>query len=119
MNDIRRRAIPEDLRKSRVALKLVQPMHRSIGAWQADAAKLQALAQRALASGRIEPRIASEAELLLDRIAAQKADLVRQTEELSADISAHGRVVDTIRALDSVAANLNRARGILDGMSKS
>jgi hypothetical protein len=110
-----RRAERLDIRRAREALKLVQPIHRQIGAWQSQAARLAAFGQKLQAVGRFEPRLSAEAEALARAVEAQQRRLAEQIRALPPEIAGHGRLVDTVRALNSVHTGAARAVSLLRG----
>lgn len=113
----RQRAMREEVRQSRAALSLVQPSHQNIGRWQADAARLQAMAMRLRASGRTNPGVAAEAEALAQQVDAERDRLAGRIAGTDGEGAPHSRVTDTLKALDSISVGLGRAREILDGTS--
>jgi hypothetical protein len=110
-----RRAERMDIRRAREALKLVLPIHRQIGAWQSQAARLVAFGTKLRSAGRSEPRLTAEAEALSRAIEAQRRRLQEQMSALPPEIATHGRFIDTVRALDSVSVGVSRAMSLLNG----
>jgi hypothetical protein len=110
-----RRAERIDIRRAREALKLVLPIHRQIGTWQSQAARLAAFGQKLQSVGRFEPRLAAEAEALARAVQAQQRRLAEQMRGLPPEIAGHGRFVDTVRALNSVHSGAERAVSLLSG----
>jgi hypothetical protein len=110
-----RRAERVDVHHAREALKLVLPIHRQIGAWQSQTARLVAFATKLHSAGRFEPRLSAEAEALSRAIEAQRRRLQDQMRALPPEIATHGRFVDTVRALDSVSLGVTRALSLLNG----
>jgi hypothetical protein len=110
-----RRAERMDIRRAREALKFVLPIHRQIGAWQSQAARLAAFGAKLQSAGRFEPRLSAEAEALAEAVEAQRQRLAEQMRALPPEIATHGRFVDTVRALDSVHVGVARAMSLLNG----
>jgi hypothetical protein len=110
-----RRAERIDIRRAREALKLVLPIHRQIGAWQSQAARLAAFGAKLQSVGRFEPHLSAEAEALARAVEAQRRRLAEQMSGLPPEIATHGRFVDTVRALDSVSVGVSRAMSLLNG----
>lgn len=110
-----RRAERVDIRYAREALKFVLPIHRQIGAWQSQAARLAAFGAKLQSVGRFEPHLSAEAEALAQAVDAQRKRLAAQMQALPPEITSHGRFVDTLRALDSVHLGVARAVSLLNG----
>ena len=109
----RLRAERDDVRRARQALGSVAPFNRQIGLWQGKAARLAALGEKVRARGGYEPDLLLEAEGLVRDIAAQCASFAAVVAGLPPDLAAHGRVLDTKRALATVARQSDRALALL------
>jgi hypothetical protein len=110
----RKRALRHDVKIAREAMSALAPLNRQIGLWQAGAARLVALGERHAGSGRYDPEAQSEARRLAALVAEQRAELLRRIAQLSSEGARSGRVVDTLRALDGLAAALERANALLE-----
>lgn len=102
-----------DVKISQQAMKVVLPTNRQIGPWQARAAHLQVLAEKLRANGRCDGKIAEEAKELLDAVEVHRRDLSDKMGDLPADVAASTRLDDTVRALQSVAAVLQRTLALM------
>jgi hypothetical protein len=111
----RQRAERVEVRNARDALSIVVPVNRKIGPWQSQAARLVAFGTRLRLVGRSEPRLSAEAEALASAIRRQREELAAEARNLPPEIGEHGRVRDTLRALDTVFAAVTQARALLDG----
>jgi hypothetical protein len=109
----RRRAMRVDVRIAHQALKAMLPINRQIGPWQAKAVKLLAMGEKLRASGRSDPELVLEAEEMAQMIATHRQMLAEKSAELPPEVRSSSRVADTARALDSIAASLERALPLL------
>jgi hypothetical protein len=95
-------------------MSVVQPINERIDSWQRSAARLVALGRRARIHGRHDDRLRIETERLLKAVAAEMRKLRDSMHELPEAVATNGRLLDTQRALSSVAAELDRALALLD-----
>jgi hypothetical protein len=109
----RKRAVRDDVRTSRAALKLVLPLNRQIGQWQASVARLVSAGQRVKADARYSPAQIEEIEMLEQTVRSCQHRLLDELADLPREVREHSRIVDTRRALDSVLVGLDRARSLL------
>ena len=109
----RKRAMRDEVRVTRQALRLVLPINRQIGAWQAQAVRLTAIATRSVASGRYNPSIAEEIETLALSVAHQKDLLEAEIASLPDEVARSGRLLDTARALSTTMASIEKAQSVL------
>lgn len=109
----RKRAIRDDVRKSRTALKLVMPINRQIGFWQSSVARLISAAERTRATEQEGSSYLPEIDRLERDVRVHRQALTEDVSSLPADIRDNSRIADTWRALDSVLAGLERARSVL------
>ncbi len=94
-------------------MKVVLPTNQQIGPWQARAAHLLVIAEKLTATGRRDDRIAEEAQALLDAVETHRQGLSETMENLPADVAGSTRLDDTARALQSVAAVLERTLALM------
>jgi hypothetical protein len=104
----RRRAKRLDVQITQQAMKVVTPTNQEIGPWQHQAARLLALAEKAKATGRYDPRIAEEAMALLAAVEERQRGLTDKIDSLPEKVADSSRVADTARALKSVASVLDK-----------
>ncbi|MGV3650588.1 MAG: hypothetical protein ACO1OK_04135 [Devosia sp.] len=109
----RKRAMRDEVRVTRQALRLVLPINRQIGAWQAAAVRLTAIATRTVASGRYNPGLEEEIETLARSVAYQKAVLEAEVAGLPDDVARSGRLLDTARALSTTMSSIEKARAVV------
>ncbi|SFZ85809.1 hypothetical protein SAMN02983003_2981 [Devosia enhydra] len=109
----RKRAMRDEVRVTRQALRLVLPINRQIGAWQAAAVRLTAIASRTAASGRYNPGIEEEIETLAQNVAHQQSLLAAEMASLPEDVAGSGRLLDTARALNTTMVSIEKARAVL------
>lgn len=110
----RKRSPREDVRRSQAALQIARPLHREVGAWQAEIARLITHAERLRA--RHEHDSAAQQRIAVLERAIQDARL-RLAKDLGAvppDVRDHGRVVDIRRAIDSALAGLDQAQHLME-----
>src|SRR3569623_881545 len=105
----RQRAMRPEVKVSRQALGVVQPVNRRISDWQATAARLIALGRRAHETGRPGDRVRAETEALSALVKAEAEELRERTRDLPAAIADRSRILDTPRALSSIARGLEEA----------
>lgn len=109
----RQRAERVDVQRTREAQKLVLPVNRQIGVWQAQAARLVAFGSKLRTTGGFEPRLKAEAEDLAHAIERQRQALLDEASALPPEIANHSRLLDTVRALDSVHQSATKAVELL------
>src|SRR5690349_17965194 len=94
-----RRETPISVTNGRAARALVTPVQEKLGAWQAEAVKLEMMVQRSKASGRHDPSLA-EAVLALRGVVRMQAQLLDTAlADAILAVRAHSRVTDTQRVL--------------------
>lgn len=103
---LKKRATSDRIRQRRAASKALTPLVKDIAGWQAEAAYIEALAGRngSLEGGR---RLA----LLLARFHRGRALASQIIADLPEDIRDHSRVVDVLKALETLAQRLDRIGG--------
>lgn len=106
---VRRRASSEGALLAREAIALVRPFNEQIGAWQAEAVRLAASAQRAQASGRYDAGIAEGLRTLLGYVEEQNLRFEAVVAAAPPKVSAHSRIADTRTALAMLSERLRRA----------
>lgn len=110
----RKRSTREDVRRSQAALNIVRPLHRDVGVWQAEIARLITLAER-LRSRHERDSQAQERIAALERtIQDVRGRLAEELGAVPEDVRDHGRVVDVCRAIDSALAGLNQAQHLME-----
>ena len=110
---VRKRPPSENALAFREAIALVQPFNDQIGPWQAEAARLSAMAQRGQLSGRYDAGLAEAIETLLGYVTDQQAKFEAELAVSPPRLTSHSRVVDTRNALAMVS---QRLRGALPKM---
>ena len=109
----RKRAIREEVRKSRTALTLVMPLNQQISHWQSAVARLVTAAERARTHAQRCPAHLEEIDAIESMVRVHQHRLLEGVADLPLDVRDNGRIADTSRALDSVLAGLDRARSLL------
>ncbi len=109
----RRRALRDEVANKRQALAALSPIHDRIGPWQTQTARLHAYAEKLRSVGGYEPTVVAEAEALFTAVSLQQRRLDETTRDLPPDVAANSRVLDTARALKSVASSLESTLNIL------
>jgi hypothetical protein len=109
----RQRATRVDVRIAHEAMEVVLPTNQQIGPWQARAAHLLAVAEKLKTTGRHNPSIAAEVDLLLGTVETHQRGLTAKVRDLPADVATSTRLEDTSRALASIASVLARARELM------
>ena len=109
----RRRAASIDFECSRKAREAVEPLNAQIGPLQEQAVRLIALGMKLRQTGRSEPRLASEAEVLLRQVEVHRQVLADRMSSLPREVTSHSRFVDAQRALQSLAAGARQAADLL------
>lgn len=107
--EVRRRAVREDVKRGRDAKAIVRSLNLQIGAWQEAVAKLASSGEWNRTHGRLDENFAVEVAELRRTIETARQQFVSELEELPAAMRQHGRVEDTLKALDTVLAGLDRA----------
>lgn len=102
----RRRAMRPEVRVSRQALAVVQPINRQIGQWQAATIRLMALGRKARLTGRPTDDLRRETLVLSALVKEHEAALQARTQELPPAVANSGRIRDTRMALGSVSRGL-------------
>jgi hypothetical protein len=110
LREHRKRAMREDVVRTRAARKIVLPINQKITHWQIEAARLKAMSSRPSAP----------ADAILAEAARLEADVKDHMEELAEVLDTAavrqleaGRVLDTIRALRSLTGTLDEIRRTL------
>lgn len=109
----RRRALRDEVAHKRQALAALTPIHDRIGPWQTQTARLHAYAVKLRSIGGYEPNVVAEAEALFSAVSQQQRHFVETTRDLPPEVAANSRILDTARALKSVAASLETTLNIL------
>jgi hypothetical protein len=99
----------------RAAREFVAPVHEKLGVWQAEAIKLETMAQRARATGRHDAGLHESALTLLAYVQTQTVTLRQTVETQPMQVQAHSRVADTLKALELLTARLDRTVADLRG----
>lgn len=105
----RRRAMRPEVKISRQAMTVVQPLNRQIGEWQAATVRLSALANKARLTGRSTLELRKETLQLSALVRQHEQELKDRTSELPLAVANSGRIRDTRMALDSLARGLDEA----------
>jgi hypothetical protein len=113
MLERKQRAVREDVKRTRAALKVVVPINRQIGPWQSRTAKLVHIAQKLRASGGYNPAVLEEVEVLATTVEVHQQQLLEQARDLPPEIAGNGRLIDTARALKGISSGLEQARSLL------
>jgi len=109
----RRRATRADVRQKRAAVSLVLPLNRQIGHWQSAVAQLLTACERAQDHEALAAVHYADARSLEEAIRTQVRLFTDGLDGLPKEVTTHGRVRDTLRAVDSVLARLEQAKGLL------
>lgn len=115
----RQRAMRQEVRIARQAMSIAEPINERIDSWQRNAARLIALGRRARTYGVADDKLRQETESLLGEVTGEQLELQRRMEELPAAVATNSRLLDTQRALASIAAELERALDLFDSKSAS
>jgi hypothetical protein len=100
----------------RAARELLAPVQDRLGAWQAEAVKLETMAQRMRASGRRDAGLAEATRTLLGVVERQTEALEGAVAKVPADVREHSRVADTLKVLRLL---LVRTQKILSDLGES
>ena len=103
-----RRETPASVTIGRAARAMVAPIQEKLGAWQAEAVKLEVMVQRAKASGRHDPSVAEAVRALLRLVGMQAQLLDAALADASPAVRAHGRVTDAQRVLALLVGRLEK-----------
>ena len=106
----RRRATSRDVALKREALAVVRALHPEIARVQQRAALLCSLSQSSLRSTHDLPALLAEVEALQAAVRAHSTALADRMSRLPGEVRNHSRVVDTVKALESVYQVLDRTR---------
>lgn len=109
----RRRALRDEVAHKRQALAALSPIHDRIGPWQTQTARLHAYAEKLRKIGSYEPTVVAEAEALFTAVSMQQRYFDETTRHLPPEVAANSRVLDTARALKSVASSLETTLNLL------
>lgn len=105
----RQRAMRPEVKVSRQALGIVQPVNRRIGDWQATAARLIALGTRSRGVGGRTDKLRAETQALAALVKEEMRDFEERTRSLPTAVANSSRILDTGRALSSVSRGLEEA----------
>jgi hypothetical protein len=103
-----RRETPAGVLVGREVRQAVAPTMQKLGAWQAEAVKLEVMSQRARASGRTDASIGEAARTMLRVIEMQEELLKAAVLEASQEVRTHSRVTDTMKVLGLLVARLEK-----------
>ena len=103
-----RRETPASVIHGRAARALVAPIQEKLGAWQAEAVKLEVMTQRLKASGRHDPSLAEAALAMLGVVKMQTPLLDTALRDALPAVREHGRVTDARRVLALLIGRLER-----------
>ena len=106
---VRRRAVPDDVRRGKLAMEMVRPFNIKIGEWQEEVARLVSSGAWQRTHGRLGPDFAEKVAVLRQTVEAGRGEFGRELELLPPEMRQHGRVTDTLNALDTVIEGLERA----------
>jgi hypothetical protein len=109
----RLRAMRAEVQIIHQAMAVALPTNQQIGPWQRQAARLLALAEKQRVTGADTSDVANEAVALLREIDTHRKSLLRDVSRLPDKVAENSRLEDTERALQSVAAVLIKALGVL------
>jgi hypothetical protein len=103
------RAVPDELRIRREALRLVQPINEKLSYWQGEAARVMAARQRLRESGRHDPGVLEALRSQCDYMKAQAKLFDETLADVAREVATHSRVIDTQRALAMVVRRLEES----------
>jgi hypothetical protein len=109
----RQRTPSHSAAQTRAALTVIRPVLADLSGWQKQTATLIGIAERARARGESDAAHAEEARMLDEAIAQERRQLSTMLAGSPQTLSQHSRVVDALRALDSLAIGVSRARFLL------
>lgn len=109
----RKRSPREDVRRSQAALQIVRPLHRDVGAWQVEIARLITHAERLRARHEHDHDAQQRIAVLERAIQDARRKLTSELGTAPEEVRDHGRVVDVRRAIDSALAGLDQAHQLL------
>jgi hypothetical protein len=113
--DAPRRSPRRDAVRERRAVRAVAPVSRRVNGWQLRAARLIAAAEYADVHRHDGGRYLAELESLSAEVREGREWLDEQLTSLPPNLVEHSRIRDAVRAFDSLAKAIARARGLLDG----
>jgi hypothetical protein len=100
---LRKRAPRYNAQYVRAAQHVVRPVTRQIGGWQVRVARLEGLSSRGQTDVLREQSLS-----LMQTMQSERHSLLHQLGALAPQIGSDGRVVDTVRALDTAINRLTR-----------
>jgi hypothetical protein len=106
----RKRAMREDVVRAQAARRVVSPINQKITHWQIDAARLRAMSGR---PGSPADAILAEAMRLEADVKGHIAELTEMLNTAPARRLEEGRLLDTVRALRSLAGTIGEIRQTL------
>jgi hypothetical protein len=106
----RRRAVRDEVTQRRQAVALVRPFAQQIGEWQGQVARLTGSSERAGNHPEMAAGLDQELRTLEAIIRSELQAFTGQYASWPKAIRSHSRVMDTLRAIDSVLAALERAK---------
>lgn len=114
-----KRAMREEVLRARQAIASVRPVNLQIGGWQMTVARLNGTADRFLLKGGSDAGQSAEAAALRQTIAMRQVQFLEEVALLPPNLRTHGRIDDTLKALDSVLAAATRAETLLAAAERS
>lgn len=108
-NRARHRTTNGDFLLRRAAFEIVRPINKQIECWQSRVAFLATATARDRACGQQKSMLEEEAADLARRIQRTRIELSERAFRAPSDVRTHGRVLDTMRALDQLSATLQTA----------
>lgn len=109
----RRRAVREDVRRSRDAMKILRPLYHDLNTWQVQVARLISDAERQRDHNEHDATSRQKAAALKRTILAARRALAERLDTVPEDIRTDGRVIDVRRAIESALAGLSEAQRLL------
>ncbi|HZY68949.1 MAG TPA: hypothetical protein VFE52_10195 [Devosia sp.] len=91
-------------------MEVVRALHPEIARMQMRAAFLLSMSQRGFRDGQDGTQLCAEADALQSAVEAHSEQLHQHMAALPPEVRNHGRIVDTVRALQSVHTILGEAR---------
>ena len=101
-----RRETPIAVTHGRAARLLVAPVQEKLGTWQAEAVKLEVMADRLKTAGRRDPSVADGVRALLKVVNMQAQLLETEAAEAPPPVRTHTRVTDTQKVLGLLGVRL-------------
>ena len=102
----RQRAMRPEVKISREALRVVQPINRRIGTWQTTIVRLGALGRRPQAADTYREKIRAEAEALAAEVKTEAAVFQEALQSLPDAVAKSSRLADTCKALSSLMSGI-------------